>query len=47
MGMPCPNISAGEHNIHSTKEWVSVEEMTQAVQSLIHIALVWEERAAA
>ncbi|MEM7514061.1 MAG: peptidase T, partial [Bacteroidota bacterium] len=27
MGLPCPNIFAGEHAFHSKLEWVSVEDM--------------------
>ena len=45
--MPCPNLSAGEHNIHSPKEWVSIQEMQKVVQSLIYIALIREEKAVA
>ena len=45
MGLPCPNIFAGEHAFHSKEEWVSVQDMQKAVQTIIHIALVWEERA--
>jgi tripeptide aminopeptidase len=32
MGLPCPNLFAGEHAFHSKKEWVSVEDMELAVQ---------------
>ena len=27
MGLPTPNLFAGEHNFHSRLEWVSVQEM--------------------
>ena len=27
MGLPCPNIFAGEHAFHSKQEWVSVQDM--------------------
>ena len=45
MGLPCPNIFAGEHAFHSKEEWVSVQDMHKAVETIIHTALVWEERA--
>ncbi|MCH8331485.1 MAG: peptidase T [Bacteroidetes bacterium] len=44
MGLPCPNIFAGEHAFHSTLEWVSVEDMKKAVETIIHLAVIWEER---
>jgi tripeptide aminopeptidase len=45
MGLPCPNIFAGEHAFHSRVEWVSVQDMQKAVQTLVHLAAIWEERA--
>jgi len=45
MGLPCPNIFAGEHAFHSRLEWVSVEDMEKAAQTIVHLAMVWEERA--
>lgn len=45
MGLPCPNIFAGEHAFHSKEEWVSVQDMEKAVETIIHTAMVWEERA--
>lgn len=45
MGLPCPNIFAGEHAIHSRLEWVSVQDMEKAVQTIVHLAMIWEERA--
>ena len=45
MGLPCPNIFAGEHAFHSRLEWVSVEDMEAAVRTIVHLAMVWEERA--
>ncbi|GAB2588448.1 peptidase T [Spirosoma areae] len=44
MGLPCPNIFAGEHAFHSRQEWVSVQDMQKAVEVIVHIAQVWEER---
>ncbi|WP_316806254.1 peptidase T [Pedobacter agri] len=44
MGLPCPNIFAGEHAFHSKQEWVSVQDMEKAVQTIINIAAIWEEK---
>lgn len=44
MGLPCPNVFAGEHAFHSKLEWVSVQDMEKAVQTIINIACIWEER---
>jgi tripeptide aminopeptidase len=45
MGLPCPNIFAGEHAFHSRLEWVSRQDMESAVQTIVHLAMIWEERA--
>ena len=45
MGLPCPNIFAGEHAFHSRLEWVSVQDMEKATQTIVYLAMVWEERA--
>lgn len=42
MGLPCPNVFAGEHAIHSKVEWVSVQDMQKAVDTLVNIAQIWE-----
>ena len=44
MGLPCPNIFAGEHAFHSKQEWVSVQDMQKAVQTLVNLAIIWEEK---
>lgn len=45
MGLPCPNIFAGEHAFHSKQEWVSVQDMQKAVETIVHLANIWEEKA--
>jgi tripeptide aminopeptidase len=45
MGLPTPNIFAGEHNFHSRYEWVSTRDMHKAVEVIVEICRVWEERA--
>jgi tripeptide aminopeptidase len=44
MGLPCPNIFAGEYAFHSKEEWTSVQDMEKAVETIVHLARVWEER---
>jgi tripeptide aminopeptidase len=45
MGLPCPNIFAGEHAFHSRLEWVSVQDMEKAVEVIVNLCRVWEEKA--
>jgi tripeptide aminopeptidase len=45
MGLPTPNIFAGEQNFHSRLEWVSVQDMEKAVDVIVSLARVWEEKA--
>jgi len=44
MGLPCPNIFAGEHAFHSKQEWVSVQDMEKAAEVIVHLAQIWTER---
>jgi tripeptide aminopeptidase len=44
MGLPTPNLFAGEHNFHSRLEWVSVQEMEKAVETIVELCRIWEER---
>jgi tripeptide aminopeptidase len=44
MGLPTPNLSTGEHNLHSPLEWTCLEEMETAVRVLVELARVWGER---
>ncbi|MFN0014243.1 MAG: peptidase T, partial [Saprospiraceae bacterium] len=46
MGLPCPNLFAGEHAFHSKYEWVSVQDMEKAADTIVHLAQVWEEKSA-
>ena len=43
MGLPCPNIFAGEHAFHSRQEWVSVQDMQKAAEVVVHLAQIWGE----
>ena len=44
MGLPTPNIFAGEQNFHSRLEWVSVQDMEKAVEVVVNLAAIWNER---
>jgi tripeptide aminopeptidase len=45
MGLPCPNIFAGEHAFHGKMEWVSIQDMQKAVETIVNIAGIWSEKA--
>lgn len=44
-GLPCPNIFAGEHAFHSRQEWVSIQDMEKAVEVIVNLCKIWEEKA--
>ena len=41
MGLPTPNLFAGEHNFHSRLEWVSVQDMEKAVEVIVNLSRLW------
>jgi tripeptide aminopeptidase len=43
MGLPTPNLFAGEHNFHSRLEWTSRQDLEAAVAVGIELARVWTE----
>ncbi len=45
-GLPTPNLFCGMHEVHSPREWVSLQDMAKAVETLLHLAQVWHERSA-
>jgi tripeptide aminopeptidase len=45
MKLPCPNIFTGMQTIHSKHEWIGVNDMQKAVEVLINLVQVWEEKA--
>ncbi len=45
MGLPCPNLFAGMQAIHSMLEFISVQDMNKAVETIVHLATIWEEKA--
>lgn len=44
MGLPCPNIFTGMQAIHSKHEWIGVRDMQKAVEVLVNLVQVWEQR---
>ena len=44
MGLPCPNLFAGEQAIHSKLEYISVQDMNKAVETMVHLIRIWEEK---
>ena len=43
-GLPTPNLFCGMNEVHSQREWVSLQDMAKAVETLVHLAQVWTER---
>jgi tripeptide aminopeptidase len=46
MGLPCPNLFAGGEAIHSTLEWVPVQVMEKAAETIVRLAEIWAEKSA-
>ena len=44
MGLPCPNLFTGMQGIHSKLEWIGVKDMAKAAETIVHLAMVWEEK---
>ena len=44
MGLPCPNLFAGEQAIHSKLEFISIQDMNKAVETMVHLVAIWSER---
>jgi tripeptide aminopeptidase len=44
MGLPCPNLFAGEQAIHSKLEFISIQDMNKAVETMLHLLCIWEEK---
>lgn len=44
MGLPCPNLFTGMQGIHSKLEHISIQDMNRAVEMLVHLVQVWEEK---
>lgn len=46
LGLPTPNLSSGQHNLHSPLEWVCLEEMLAACEIGAEIVRRWSEEPA-
>ncbi len=44
-GLPCPNLFSGQHGIHSKLEWTTVQEMQAAVDTVVEICKIAEQKA--
>ncbi|THU39891.1 peptidase T [Niastella caeni] len=44
MGLPCPNLFTGEMAFHGKHEYVSVQDMQKSVETIVHLACIWEEK---
>lgn len=44
IGLPCPNIFTGMQGIHSKLEWVGVNDMAKAAETIVHLSMIWEEK---
>jgi tripeptide aminopeptidase len=43
-GLPTPNLSSGQHNPHSPLEWACLDEMREACEMLVELAMIWAEK---
>jgi tripeptide aminopeptidase len=44
MGLPCPNLFTGEMAFHGKHEYVSIQDMQKSVETIVHLACIWEEK---
>ncbi len=44
IGLPCPNIFTGMQNIHSKLEWIGVNDMAKAAETIVQLSMIWEEK---
>jgi tripeptide aminopeptidase len=44
MGLPTPNIFTGGHNFHSKQEWIAVQGMEKAVETIVNLVQIWAEK---
>ena len=43
-GLPTPNLFTGMQNVHGPLEWVTVQDMGQAVEVCIELAKLWAKK---
>ncbi|MEJ2546048.1 MAG: M20/M25/M40 family metallo-hydrolase [Calditrichaceae bacterium] len=44
MDLPTPNIFTGGHNFHSQKEWISIQDMEKAAETIVNLVQIWTEK---
>jgi tripeptide aminopeptidase len=44
MGLPSPNIFTGMQGIHSKLEWIGVNDLAKAAETIVHLCMIWEEK---
>jgi len=44
MGLPCPNLFTGEMAFHGKHEYVSIQDMQKAVETIVHLSCIWAEK---
>jgi tripeptide aminopeptidase len=44
MGLPCPNLFTGMQAFHSKLEWIGVNDMAKAAETIVHLCMIWEEK---
>ncbi len=44
-GLPTPNLSSGQHNIHATTEFACLDQMSAAIEHLIELLRLWSQQA--
>ena len=44
MGLPTPNLFTGGHNFHGKYEFIPVESMEKAVETIIKIITIYAEK---
>jgi tripeptide aminopeptidase len=46
MGLPTPNLFAGQHEFHSPREWTTVQDMAAAAATVVRLAAEWADASA-
>jgi tripeptide aminopeptidase len=44
MGLPTANLFAGQQAIHSRHEFISVQDMNKAVETMVYLVQIWEQK---
>ncbi len=44
MGLPTPNLFTGEMAFHGKHEYVSIQDMQKSVETIVHLAMIWEAK---